>query len=845
MAPDASFHFLGPPPTAASALATHCEPLRAWFHERFDPPTTAQRLAWQALTAEENLLLSSPTGSGKTLAAFLPIIDHLMTGSCSDGVRCLYVAPLKALVADAGRNLRACLEEVPCPLIGVGARTGDSSPRERRELRLRPPDILLTTPESLAILLSQARSAELFRNLRWIVIDEVHAFAGNKRGADLSLSLERLSALTADEPQRIGLSATCTPLTVAARFLVGVGRSCAIARVADHVPMELTIEPLAEEARPLAEEARPRAFVTRLLDRLEPELDAHQTTLVFTNVRSLAERLGWALRRRFPDLAIGVHHSSIAAARRRRVERQLKRGELRVVVTSTSLELGIDIGSVDAVVLVHPPGGVVRLLQRVGRAGHAPGRPRRGLILTATPAELLDAAVTGASGQAGQCEPLRVPAQPLDVLCQQLVGMAAQRPWLTDEAFELVRRAWPFRDLARHDFDDCLDYLCGVQRDGRTWLPARLRRDGDEFRITDARTARLLRRNVGTILAEETRAVCLASGDGPFAVGHVDEAFADRLQPGDRFLLDGRCLEFRQVEGTTLVVEEVMGRPATPRWAGGGWPLAAELAHRLYVLRIQVAEALREGSDVLERLLRTDYNLGDAATATLVEFFELQECVSEIPDATTCLVEVVVGAGGLDYYIHTPLNRAANDALARVLVRRLVRDRGRTALSMVADLGFLVAIEGEPLRSAEILDLLTVANFASDLNAAVADSVSLRERFRCVATTALMVLRNPLGKKKRVGGRDWAERRLFEQVSDANPDFVLLRQARCELHDTVIDAAAAQKYLEEMPRRVLRSRRLTQPSPFAQGWTQATAGAIERTESPAEALLRLHAALMG
>jgi ATP-dependent Lhr-like helicase len=428
--------------------------------------------------------------------------------------------------------------------------------------------------------------------------------------------------------------------------------------------------------------------------------------------------------------------------------------------------------------------------------------------------------------------------------------MAAQRPWLTDEAFDLVHRAWPFRDVSRRDFDDCLNYLSGVQRDGRSWLPARLRRDGDEFRITDARTARLLRRNIGTILAEQTRSVCLrnvepADGDALVPVGHVDEAFADRLQSGDRFLLDGRCLEFRHVEGNTLVVDEVTGRPATPRWAGGGWPLAPELAHRLYFLRTQAAEALREGPALLQRLLRDDYGLGNAATAALVEFFQLQECVSEIPDATTCLVEVVSAAAGLDYYVHTPLNRAANDALARVLARRLVRDHGRTALSMVADLGFLLAVEGDELDPKDFLNLLSLDAFESDLAEAVTDSAALRERFRCVAFTALMLLRNPLGKKRRVGGQGWAERRLFEQVRDADEDFVLLRQARREVHEAVIDVAAARAYLAQMPARCLRWRRLSEPSPFAEGWTQAVTGAIERAESPTEILLRLHAALMG
>jgi len=849
MASDAVFEFLPAPPASATALAALSDRVTRWFCDRYGMPTAAQRHAWPALTAGKNLLLSAPTGSGKTLAAFLPIVDRLVASPFASGIRCLYVAPLKALVTDVGRNLQHCLEGLAATGVRVAPRTGDTSGAERRAMRLEPPDILLTTPESLAVLLSQASSESLFHALRWIVIDEVHALAPNKRGADLALSLERLATLAGEAPQRIGLSATCAPLETAAAFLTGTDRPCAIARVSDASPLHLTVEPLPS-----------LGFVGRLVQRLTPELEAHRTTLIFTNVRSLAERLAWSLRRRFPAWAeaIAVHHSSVAVGRRRRVERMLKAGELRAVVSSTSLELGIDIGSVDLVVLVHPPGGVVRLLQRVGRAGHAPGRVRRGLVLTSTPAELLEMAVTGADSRSARCEPLRTPPPPLDVLCQQLVGMACQRPWHPDEAFTLAKSAYPFRDLSRPDFDDCIDYLSGRHRDGTSWLPSRLRWRGDEFTIVDAATARLLRRNLGTIIAEEPRPVCIesrrpeASGDdfGPSAdvpldaVGHVDDAFADRLRPGDRFLLDGRCLELRRDEARSLVVAEVPAYSRAPVWQGSGLALSPELARRLYLLRTRAVEALREGPAALARLLREEYDLDNAAAAVLVDLFERQECVSEVPDAAACLVEMVAGDAGTDCYVHTPLNRAGNDALARVAVRRLARRRGRTVLSMVADLGFILAVEGDDLTRGEFIALLDADGFDDDLTAALAESASLRERFRATALTGLMLLRNPRGGRRRVGGRDWAERRLFEQVRAVDPEFVLLRQAQREVRAEIVDADAARTYLVEFPHLDLRWRWLPCPSPLAEGWTQAGMGPVETTESPAEALMRLHAALM-
>ncbi len=855
MAEDATspLTFLAVPPSAETALASLAEPLRRWFVGRFGAPTAGQRLAWPSVAAGEHVLLSAPTGSGKTLAAFLPILGRLLTSFAGSAVRCLYLSPLKALANDVRRNLRRHLREIT-PLfegravpVQVGVRTGDTPDRVRRRLLLDPPDILLTTPESLAVLLARREAATLFGGLTWVVVDEVHALAESKRGADLAVSLERLEEIAGMRLQRIGLSATCAPLAEVARFLFGAERPCTVARVGDGAPLELTVEPLPFPPRTLDGEEdggrAARGFLNRLVDRLLPELHANRTTLVFTNVRSLAERLAWALRNRLPEWAeqIGVHHSSLAAARRRTVERALKRGRLRVAISSASLELGIDIGSVDGVVLVHPPGGVVRLLQRVGRAGHGPGRPRRGLVLTAGSAALLEAAVTGASSHTQQYEPLRLAARPLDVLCQQLLGMAAQRPWGVAEALALVRRAYPFRDLDRRDYDDCFAYLCGLDAEGKPWLPARLVCEGDEFRLADARTARLLVRNLGTILTEEPRVVRLDSGG---AVGQLDEAFADRLEPGDRFLLDGRCLELKRVEAGALVVEETPGRPAVPRWAGGPFPLSADLARRLYVLRVQAAEALLHGPEALAELLRRDYALADSAAQALVKFFVRQESVSEIPDVSTCLVECVRLGGVVEHYVHTELNRAGNDALARVMVHRLARDLRRPGGSFVADLGLMLWVEGDGLTPEQLRALLAPADFEADLARALGSSQTLRERFRRVALTALMLLRNPL-RRRRVGGPQWGEERLFDEVRAAQPEFVLLRQALREVREDGCDAAAAREFAEALGRRELRCRWLAEVSPFAWGWTQMAPGPVEEMDDPAEALRRLHGLLVG
>jgi ATP-dependent Lhr-like helicase len=599
-------------------------------------------------------------------------------------------------------------------------------------------------------------------------------------------------------------------------------------------------------------------FLGRLVERIAAAAGRWRSSLVFTGARALAERLGWALRRRRPDWdkQVAVHHSALAAVRREEIEGQFKAGRLRLVVSTTSLELGVDIGPVDLVVLVHPPGDVVRLLQRLGRSGHQPGRIRRGLILAANASELLTAAVTTASCRAGQCEPLHVCAHPLDVLCQQICGLAATGWCAADDLFALVRQAYPYRDLKRADFDDCLAYLLGLDASGAQWLPARLRGTPASFTIRDSRTARLLRRNLGVIVEDEPVAVQQLPPAGvgiedvvPVPVGQVDFLFADQLQPGDRFLLDGRCLQVRQRTAEGLWVEETVGRPAVPRWGGEGLPLAASLADRLFALRVQAAEAVRDGPAALGDFLRHDFGLSAATAGKLVDYFHAQETISEIPQAGVCLIEVLQREQCQEFYIHTPINRAANEALARVLVFRLIRDHGWSAMPIAADLGLALLVRGSPLATEENLaslfrTLLAAEGFSADLDAALSTSSLLRERFQRVSMSGLMLLRNPLGRRRRVGGRAWGESRLFDQVVSHDTGFVLLRQARKEVCATWCNASAARDYVERLPTVAIHCRYLARQSPFAEHWTQAAVGEAGELASPAEALRRLHATLM-
>ncbi len=578
--------------------------VREWFVRTFPAgPTPAQASAWPAIAARENLLLVSPTGTGKTLAAFLAILDRLvgehLAGTLREGLRCVYVSPLRSLSYDIELNLSEPLEAIgrglglDRPPIEVGVRTGDTSSYTRQKLRDRPPHLLITTPESLSLLLSQEAWHERFRTVEDIVVDEVHALISTKRGADLSVSLERLAALADRDPCRVGLSATCRPAEPVARFLVGVGRDCRVVEAADpdgHQPIELAVESLIEH-----DEAPNRNLTyRRLLKRVGSAIEANRTTIVFANTRSFTERLTHDLRSIFgPDPetgqeSIAAHHSALDAGRRRQVEAALKAGELKAVVTSTSLELGVDIGTADLTVMVGLPGSAARCRQRVGRSGHAVGATTRGLLLAASAAELAGAIVTADAAENGRVEPLRSIRAPLDVLCQQLIGLACVGQHEADPTFELVRRAEPFQDLDRSDFDACLAFLAGelptpagaYEPDpdaAPKWTASRLWKTNGLFGIRNQRIVRWFRSNVGTITSEATVRVLADEVE----IGTLEGAYAERLQAGDRFVLDGRSLRFDRLDGLVVHARSAGGDPDLPRWTSDRQSLSAELARDL------------------------------------------------------------------------------------------------------------------------------------------------------------------------------------------------------------------------------------------------------------------------
>ncbi len=806
--------------------------VQVWWNAKHpEGPTACQRLAWSSILEGKHTLLAAPTGTGKTLAALVPIYKQLVEQS-SQGLHVLYITPLKALCNDIHARIQndlLQLNERTGKRLRVGLRTGDVAPHHRKQLLDEPPDILVITPESLALLLAHPETAFLSK-VRYVIVDEVHALACNKRGVELAVTLERLDERCITPPQRIGLSATCHPLEVVARYLAGAHQAINTLQVPDRTHWRLDLVDLSEACR--------RAeFLPTLMNRLQNLIEEYRTLLIFTNVRSLAERISWALRRRLPHLAeqIAVHHGSIARQNRHAVEGQLQRGELRVVLSSTSLELGIDIGSIDHVAFIHAPGGATRMLQRLGRGGHRPGALRTGTLFVGSQIELLEAVTTKGAAEDGFLEPLRFPEAPLDVLCQLLIGMGVAEQFNVRQAWDLLKRSFPFQQLTLEDFVRCLEYVSGGN--SQLDVPPRVKIVDHRLCCTSKLTARLYRTNAGTIHDEPHRLVRLEDADK--TLGSVPHQFADRLLVGDRFLLTGRVYELKRHERSAIVVQESGGLPAFTRWKGGMWNMPPILAERLWCLRARLAEALLESNTQAVKLLQQEYSLDEAPATSLMNWLERQMSVSEIPDQGL-LIEATASPDGehVFYALHLPLPAAASEGLARVLSWRL-RPGGTQFPIEPGPLGFLITLPAEmELDPERWRTLLSPDDFGIDLLRVISTGPVLGRKFMEAAHTGMMLLRTPLrGKVRKVGGTQWAGDKLLNWLRFAARDFPLLQQAQREAADDYYQAAATEAYLTRLQAGEIRLRWIAEPSPLSAEWLPASSTAPETTLTSLDELL--------
>ncbi|MEI6224628.1 MAG: DEAD/DEAH box helicase [Deltaproteobacteria bacterium] len=571
-----------------------------WFEARFGTPTEPQAAGWPEIEAGRDVLVSAPTGSGKTFAAFLSGIDSLfregLEGELPDETRILYVSPLKALSNDIEKNLReplAALREAALaaglrpPAIRAAVRTGDTPSSRRQAMLKRPPHVLVTTPESLYLLLTSEKGRRSLATVRKVIVDEIHAVARDKRGSHLSLSLERLEALCTLRPQRIGLSATVSPVEEVARFLVGAGRvrhgaaECTVVEVGRGRVLDLGVEIPKDELSSVASKEQ----WAETYDRLAELARENRTTLVFVNTRKLAERASHALSERLGAGLVAAHHGSLSRARRLDAEDRLKAGSLKAIVATASLELGIDIGTVDLVAQLSSPGALHVALQRAGRSGHWRGATPRARLFPMSRDELLECAALVRGLRAGHLETVAPPPWPRDVLSQQIVAEAASRPIGEDELFALCRRAWPYRELPRAEFDAVVGMLSEGVATRRGRSGALLHRDQVNHVVRGRRGARIAALTGGGAIPDNAQYQVVAEPEG-VSVGQVDEDFAVESMAGDVFLLGNTAWRIRRIESGVVRVEDAGGAaPGIPFWLGEAPGRSAALSAEVSRLR--------------------------------------------------------------------------------------------------------------------------------------------------------------------------------------------------------------------------------------------------------------------
>ena len=639
----------------------------SWFQSQFPAATAVQQRAWQAIGAGSHTLLSAPTGSGKTLAAFLGVIDKLVKRGLEHGLpdeTCiLYVSPLKALSNDINKNLQAPLAGIRESLLEMGAsdvviralvRTGDTTQSERARMRRQFPHILVTTPESLYILLTSESGRRMLATVETVIVDEIHALAGNKRGAHLAVSLERLAALCERPPTRVGVSATTKPMDTMVEFLIGADRSPCQVVDQGHVrdwdlKLELPSSPL--------EAIMSNEVWIEIYDRLAALAADHRTTIVFVNTRRLAERVARHLADRCGEDQVTSHHGSLSREHRLMAEERLKAGNLKVLVATASLELGIDIGEVDLVCQLGSPRAIATLLQRVGRSGHGVDRVPKGRLVPLSRDELVECAALLDSVARGELDAVSLCRKPLDVLSQQIVAEVSMREWEVEALFDLITRSAPFRDLSRSDYLDVVRMLADGFTTQRGRRGAYLHHDRVNGRLRPRRAARLTAlTNGGTIPDQFDYDVTLLPGE--LFVGTLNEDFAFESMPGDIFQLGNTSYRILKVHSGKVFVEDARGLPPTiPFWFGEAPGRSDELSAAVSRLRSEVDEAL-EGETVagVAEALAKKHLLPLAAAEQLCEYLAAaRAALDALPTAQRIVIERFFDeAGDTHIVIHSP-----------------------------------------------------------------------------------------------------------------------------------------------------------------------------------------------
>lgn len=851
-----SIEFLKRPWSEEESLSCLDEDIRRWFKGKFRTLTPPQRYSFKLISENKNVVITAPTGSGKTFSAFMVILSELFKLSkrreLEDKVYCVYVSPLRALDNDIYKNLMIPLSEISREMknigeIRIGIRTGDITPYEKQKQLRKPPHILITTPESLAIILNSRRFVEKLKDIRWVIVDEIHELASSKRGVHLTLTLERLQEMCNNEFVRIGLGATLHPIEEAAKFLVGFEddkpRDCTIVDVTWFKPFDVKlICPTDDIIYTDAE-----TLNNLMYKELERIIEKHRTTLIFTNTRSGTERVVHHLKKsgRFDEDLIAAHHGSLSRDIRWDVENRLKEGKLKAVVSSTSLELGIDIGYIDVVTQIGSPKSVSRCVQRIGRSGHSLYDTAKGLLIGMDRDDLIECGVMLKSVLERKLDRVSIPRNCIDVLSQHIVGMALNRKWSIREAFDLVRRSYCYRDFPYEKFISVLRYLAGHYADlehqsvyGKIWFDERDGVFGKRGRYTKI----IYYLNMGTI-PDEVKVDVFTLNPKRY-VGDIEEDFLERLRRGDIFVLGGRTFEFKYARGMRCYVEEKKEEsPTIPAWFSELLPLSYDLALEIGRFREKVEDRLRRGEDIDDLIL--ELPVDDRARKAIKEYLITQyRYAGTIPNHRKIVVEMTRDLRGRKLTIfHTIFGRRINDALSRLFAIVLGKSMRTDVRITVSDNGFSLMI---PSDEDMYLDELMKEVFRVDMRKVLKDNIRrtelMKRRFRHCASRSFMILRNYKGHKISVRKQQINADKLIRICEAIDPNFPILEETYREILEDLMDVEGAERILEDMKKGIINYEIIETnvPSPFAHNLIVLGEADIVLMKDRRERLMELH-----
>ncbi|HLG23329.1 MAG TPA: ATP-dependent helicase [Candidatus Nanoarchaeia archaeon] len=830
--------------------------VKKWFFTRFKEFSLPQLYAVMDIHSRSNVLISAPTGATKTLTSFLSILNELIDSSekgiLENRVYCVYVSPLKALSEDIKINLIEPLKEMEKIAnkelgIRVASRTGDTTQSEKAKMLKHPPHILITTPESLAIMLSSIKFRELLQSVEWFIADEIHALAENKRGVHMSISIERLARLSPNMT-RIGLSATIAPLEEIAKFLAGyekgILRDCKIIDVQFIKNMDLKVlSPVPDLVN--EEHKNLHGAMYNLMDTL---IEGHKTTLIFTNTRAATERVVHFLKEKFPKKYtenIGAHHGSLSKEHRHTIENRLRKGELKVIVSSTSLELGLDIGYIDLVICLGSPKSVARFMQRAGRSGHKLHDTVKARIIVLDRDDLVECAVLLKSAIEKKIDRIHIPTECLDVLAQQLHGISLEQVWDIKELYELIKQSYCYHKLEYKDFIEVINYLAGKFSSledrhiySKIWYDEETNQIGKKGKMSRV----IHMTNIGTIPDESF--VTVKVGEQP--IGKIDEAFLEKLKRNDVFVLGGDKYEFLYAKGMVAYVNANVDRPPTiPSWFSEMLPLSFDLAIEIGKFRKLMNEKFCSNKSKEELIKFIDsYLYVDANAAnSIYDYFYEQFNFAEIPSNSRIIVEHYSDQYGKRKYsiFHTLYGRRVNDCLSRAVAFAIARTQHRDVGIGINDNGFYVSYD-KSVNIIKAFSLVKSSEIRKVMDMALEQTEVLRRRFRHCAGRSMMILRNYMGNRKRVGRQQVSSMILMTAVKRIDPNFCILKEARREVLEDLMDIENTKKVIEGIEKKLILvdEIRTPFPSPFAFNLVLQGSTDLMKIEDKVEFIKRMH-----